>query len=314
MTRPDLTLHVFSSVKGGVGKSTLTVACAKVLQSAGRSCAVIDLDLTGTSLMDGLDLCAPREPGGGFYSREETLRLRDARRISTLDQPPRPPRFVNDLFLDLSADGVFDVGSGMWSHAEDDGARYLPASSLPAHVLLAADWFAPVQQDEWSLLLVRLLDRLTRELPHLTDVVLDLPSGMHGFAYRALTVVSHLARGEPLPAGHPQLADADRRWTVHPFLVTSPDRNDLFAAVESLAVLSPALPGLRVLVNRMRSEPIERVRARVVDRFGATGIEEALEGLHERESSLGRVFRDGRLVVGAEDRTMLNRSFLRTAQ
>jgi Mrp family chromosome partitioning ATPase len=41
-------LHVFCSAKGGVGKSTLAVAAAKLLADRGRTCVLVDADLTGT--------------------------------------------------------------------------------------------------------------------------------------------------------------------------------------------------------------------------------------------------------------------------
>jgi len=51
-----LGLHVFCSVKGGVGKSTLAVVTGKLLASLGRVPVVVDLDMLGASLADGRDL------------------------------------------------------------------------------------------------------------------------------------------------------------------------------------------------------------------------------------------------------------------
>src|SRR5262245_46570481 len=50
MQRREVTLHAFSSIKGGVGKSTLAVVAANLLARRGRRCLVVDVDLIGTSL------------------------------------------------------------------------------------------------------------------------------------------------------------------------------------------------------------------------------------------------------------------------
>lgn len=55
-----ITVHTFSSAKGGVGKSVLAIASAKILAVSGRSPALLDCDFTGTSIADGLRLCALR--------------------------------------------------------------------------------------------------------------------------------------------------------------------------------------------------------------------------------------------------------------
>ena len=65
MPKQSITPHAFASAKGGVGKSTLAVACAKLIASeAGRRCVLVDADMTGTSLADGLKLCAPDVTAG----------------------------------------------------------------------------------------------------------------------------------------------------------------------------------------------------------------------------------------------------------
>ena len=63
--RSSLRVHAFCSVKGGVGKSALAVASAEVMLDQGRRPLVLDADLTGTSLADGLRMEAPRLPKTG---------------------------------------------------------------------------------------------------------------------------------------------------------------------------------------------------------------------------------------------------------
>ncbi len=95
-------LHVFASAKGGVGKSTLAVACAKLLAATpGCLPIVVDADMTGTSLADGLR---------GL-----------------------PPPFLNDAlrpFLESKTDELVNVrvDSLLWHHEEDDDVWYLPSS------------------------------------------------------------------------------------------------------------------------------------------------------------------------------------------
>ena len=56
-----VTLHVFCSAKGGVGKTSLAVEAASMFaRDPNRRCVLIDSDFTGTSIADDLDLCAPK--------------------------------------------------------------------------------------------------------------------------------------------------------------------------------------------------------------------------------------------------------------
>src|SRR4051812_15961136 len=74
-----ITLHVFASAKGGVGKSTLAVTCAKLLaEGRDRLSIVVDADMTGTSLADGLHLLAP-----------DTMLLSDGTVARARPGPPR---------------------------------------------------------------------------------------------------------------------------------------------------------------------------------------------------------------------------------
>ena len=94
MNQP-LRIHAFCSVKGGVGKSTLAVACATRLARQGREVVLIDADLTGSSLADGLTLEAPLVTSdaagamdltapatGEFLSAVDSEHLRDERQRS----------------------------------------------------------------------------------------------------------------------------------------------------------------------------------------------------------------------------------------
>ena len=94
MSPRAIDLYAFCSAKGGVGKSTLALTCARLLgEPKERGCLLIDADLTGTSLADGLDLRAPvvglaadgqgldlqAAPTGQHHDWSETHRLRERR-------------------------------------------------------------------------------------------------------------------------------------------------------------------------------------------------------------------------------------------
>ncbi|HSP81445.1 MAG TPA: P-loop NTPase, partial [Myxococcaceae bacterium] len=109
----SLRCYSFHSVKGGVGKSTLSVLTALGLaQRGGRPVTLIDMDLTGTSLADVLPLEAPAwdsvaleeklpllRPPTGFLSLEETrerMELRDELALEALER--RAPEASYDSF------------------------------------------------------------------------------------------------------------------------------------------------------------------------------------------------------------------------
>lgn len=147
-------IHAFCSVKGGVGKSTLATATAKLLaRRPDRRVVLIDADMTGTSLADGLRLRAPnvrmREDGamdlladsaaGPHHSRLETSKLIRARGLAKWDHFPPPPVYLNDI---LTFDPVEDFSDPVesvrecvleplwWKHEKEDGVGYLPSSPM----------------------------------------------------------------------------------------------------------------------------------------------------------------------------------------
>ena len=86
----SLRCYSFHSVKGGVGKSTLSVLTALGLAQRGAQVTLVDMDLTGTSLADVLPLEAPAWPDEGpalqltklptgFHSHEATCELMEER-------------------------------------------------------------------------------------------------------------------------------------------------------------------------------------------------------------------------------------------
>lgn len=321
-----ITLHTFCSVKGGVGKSTLAVACASLLAESGHPTLVLDADLTGTSLADGLRLQAPvlalRQDGTldlattpeppRFYSEEESQRLLRRRWEATDGQPRHVPLLNDALAYEAFTDrgpqqGECRIDALLWRHASDNGVRYLPSSATQVDVEDALGW---LYRTDYPLIWVRRLTWLLHEalqrLPDLRHIVIDLPPGLVGFAREVLVLLPYLAHQRPLPEGYPPLTAA-YRWRVNPFLVSSMDRNDNFAAVQYLVDLRRSLPTLLLLVNRSTTglDPLRQT----VERFAEDdplldGLEKAVIAVDEMRSTLGRVFVEGGLTLDSRVRAL----------
>ncbi|HSN99222.1 MAG TPA: P-loop NTPase [Candidatus Nanopelagicales bacterium] len=328
MDARTVTLYAFCSAKGGVGKSTLAVVAAKLLAAQGRACALIDADLTGTSLADGLGLRAPRvalddgglmleaPPTGEHFSLEETQRLRDARdRVDPEQWPPPPPPFFNDALLfyrseeqttECRLDALF------WRHEREDKVLYLPSSPLPRDVSVALGW---LYQDgsQWLSRFAWLIDALCTQVPALTDVVIDLPPGLYGFTRDTLTLMSRVSLGLPLPEGSPDWPHDGLTFRVRPFLVMTEDSNDLAVALEYFAANYPRLRELVPLVNRERvglRATSERVQKRFEQRLGRLNLESHLVGVSE-SPLLAKIFVDNDVRVdkmSEEEQRSLRRS------
>jgi len=238
-----VTIHAFCSVKGGVGKSTLAVACAKLLAESGRKPVLIDADLTGTSLADGLRLCAPElatrqdggadleAPTGRRLSRAETVAARRARADTPWTEIPPPPPFLNDILIHGHELALYDedlerectVEPLLWRHEKDDGVAYLPSSPLRADVEIALGWLYRARQFTWIRRMTWLLEGMREQMSDLTDVVIDLPPGMFGFSHEVLALMApsgevtllHLAFHRDMKAGPPGPAYSWLELPIH---------------------------------------------------------------------------------------------------
>jgi hypothetical protein len=314
-----ITLHAFCSAKGGVGKSTLAVACAKLLARAGRTCVVIDADLTGTSLADGLRLCAPdvvggvdgkpnltAAPTGRLLTRRETVARRNARKNEIWEVRPPAPTYLNDILIHAGErDSECCVEALFWKHEEDDGIKYFPSSPLPQDIGIALGWLYHEEAFAWLQRLTWLLDGMGEQMSALSDVVIDLPPGLFGFTHEVLALLSNLELGTPLPSGFPDWTRGDVRWRGNPMLVTTPDRNDIVLALEYYLGRRTELPNLRLLLNRYAEGRWQQIREAVRDHFGGAltpsdvdSILDALQTTHADElAPLGEIFARGELRV-----------------
>jgi CO dehydrogenase nickel-insertion accessory protein CooC1 len=302
MSGRTITLHVFCSAKGGVGKSTLAVACARLIAEQSRPVVLLDADFTGTSVADGLRLCAPEvarlsdgnldfdaAPTGRHLTREQTLAQRNKRRdaVPWEDRPPAPP-YLNDLLIYENREGAeCQVEALLWKHEHPDGVLYLPSSPCPTDVSLALAWIYREEPFSWLQRLMWLLDGMSKQMTTLGDVVIDLPPGLFGFAHEALALVSNLQQKTEFPSGFPVWNRGGVRWKGNPFLVTSLDHNDLILALEYRLAQRKHLPHLELVLNRYATSRESELRAFIRARFDeALGVE-ALIPSSSRISELG---------------------------
>jgi hypothetical protein len=270
------TLHCYSfhSVKGGVGKSTLSVISAIALAHEHPEIPVflVDMDLTGTSLADVLPLLAPKWDGlapdmpidllqapSGFHteeaSRERMEERRDAEGAAAVGVP-----FLNDylLFQTPSWDEETDVAPAAiaWGlRGGPDNLRVFPSSALPRDL----ERTLPVIYDEEHAAYLEgrleyLLDALVSEDDGEVYVVFDTPPTIPGLSRSVLSLALRLsrqpkrtlARDEEMP---PALHDATVDWRA--YLVATLDRQDIRAAARWLP---PDSAVVRLALNRVGSE------------------------------------------------------------
>jgi hypothetical protein len=304
----NITLHVFCSVKGGVGKSTLATTCAKLLAARGRVPLLVDADLTGTSLADGLRLRAPktalRSNGtvdveaaakGEFFTVEEVAQRRRERRDGKITG--LPPAYLNDAlrpYLDPDAEprGPVRVDALFWRHELDDGVWYLPSSALRIDVEESVRWLGREAFD-WTDAMTSLLDLASYQWPELTDVVVDVPPGLYGFGQEMLALASALMR-EGLPEGYPDWTNGPVVWRAKAFLVTTPDKNDVLPVYEYLAQNIRKLLRVRVLLNRSTTTPPSPEEV-IGPMLGAQIDERRIAQVALQPTTLGRIFLDGDL-------------------
>jgi len=321
-TPRTITVHSFCSATGGAGKSVLAIASAKILAAGGRFPALLDCDFTGTSIADGLRLCAPRvvlagdgsldldaNPTEEVLSHDKTSSLRDARGRASWDDKPPPPPYLNDALTYQSTDPAREcrLDAMVWRHERTDNVRYFPSSPLRKDVSIALGWIFGDTPLEWLRRMVWLLDEMATRFDDLTDVILDLPPGLWGFAHEASVLVSRIERQLPWPEGYPSWENSAVQWRANPILVVPPDRNGLYVSLEYLAKNASNVPGLLPIVNR-NHEGLSAVRDAVRSRFGGVraglGLEEKLRSVDEMRSTLGRVFLDQDLPLTDEVKAM----------
>lgn len=252
----------FHSVKGGVGKSTLSALAAVWLARArsDRPVYLVDMDLTGTSLADVLPLRPPswgadegaplplHAAPAGFHDRERVQDLLDLRAEREDAAPAVGVPFLNDflLFATPSWDEQREmpVRSVCWQLAGGpENLHVLPSSALPVDL----ERTLPVIYDEEHAAF------LEARLEHLLDaivdrdgeaaVVFDTPPTIPGLSRSVLSLAFRLSRTPktPLEEGESgymphRLREADLTWRA--LLVSTLDLQDVRAAERWLSLVT----------------------------------------------------------------------------
>lgn len=280
-------VYAFVSTKGGTGKTTLAVATALALAERGRRVAVYDLDLSGSSIGDGLPLCAPEvagedgqvslaSPAPSLLNRPATLRARAKRAAER--QSFRYLPYLNDALLHTAerGEGPFP-GSYAWRRGPDDPVAWFPSSPCLHDVAVASDWVKRRDLDRLGLRFFDLAEAACQALK-LDAILLDLPPGVAGFT-------------ELFLRRYRQAAGVFS--AVTPVFVTTPDRNDLLPSTDYFARAVLAYPSMRFVLNRSR-QPIssvrEEVRKALGDRLGPARAENRLRAIAFHPDTLGQCF------------------------
>lgn len=289
----SLRCYSFHSVKGGVGKSTLSTFLAYGLaRQSSAEVVLIDLDLTGTSLSDVLALEAPRwdrdvidlrsRPDGGFFDREETLKRIGERAPARADGMRVP--YLNDFLLwsdpDWSTDRDVVPEALSWRiQGAPANLSVIPSSALPVDL----ERIIPVIFDEEhaAFLEARLEVLLDALVPNNGErvVVIDTPPTIPGLSRSVISLGLRLGRDSKRALAEDDYIPARLRasrvvWQVG--VVLSRDRQDLRAAERWMALVDPNdQDQFRLILNRVPAGEPEQIRAQL---FGGSarpgGIED----------------------------------------
>lgn len=294
----------------------------------GRKPAFLDCDLSGTSIADGLDLCAPdlplvedrafvdllAEPTGRYLSVEETREKRRERKIRKAEDGPRkdypyPPGYFNDAlrYADAVRRRTDDwpkaprTDALIWRHKKNDGVLYLPSSSVLEDVQGSMGWFLENPYDFAYALMVT-IDALIEHRLEITDIVLDLPPGLYGFPHEALMIATNLQLGDQFAEGFPQWVGGPIQWQLNPFMITSQDPNDLVPALEFVLRNREELPNMVAIVNKLRLKTLDDIKSEARSRLASlikdSGVEskEKLSAM-KFEDALAKLFWDGDIAI-----------------
>ena len=273
------------SVKGGVGKSTLSTAIAHTLalRNPNTEVFLIDMDLTGTSLGDALPLEAPSwsegqvdllRPPDGNLSRDATLARIEERQGGPRDAAQLQVPYLNDFLLWADAD---------WSTTRDvlpealcwrlrggpDKLRVLPSSALPDDlqriipVIFDEEYAAFLEQRVEALLAALVPDSGERiivfdtppTIPGLSRSIISLGLRLGGATKQALADDGYIP---------PALQECPITWRI--CVVITPDVQDLRPADRWMTRVSEEeRPLVKVVINRA---PPDRPKQLYEDLFG----------------------------------------------
>jgi hypothetical protein len=280
---PKLRGYSFHSVKGGVGKSTLSTLAALELAQKHPDDDVwlIDLDLTGTSLADALELQAPDLGVGPVNLRalpspsaapisvkasRERIKLRGEHLGK---QPPESDEREGVLFLNdwlLHAQRGWTPGDELplalvsWRlHDGPPNLRVLPSSALPEDLrrtipVVFDEEFAGFFEARIEWLLEAIVIAGAGRPAH---VVIDVPPTIPGLSRAVLGVALRLASAAPVALADDDFIPEHLRQGIswRASMVTTLDLPDLRAMGRWLKhVRSEDEQVIRVVINRVAAD------------------------------------------------------------
>jgi len=315
----------FHSVKGGVGKSTLSTVAAVQIAAAepGVPVYLIDMDLTGTSLADVLPIEAPCWSGvaqnapinllskpGGFHPRGDLQDLLAARELRDVSSDVIGVPFLNDFLLfatpDWDAQEEVPIASVAWRLTDGpQNLRVLPSSALPIDL----ERTLPVIYDEEhaGFLEARLEYLLDELVPSSGDVVVvfDTPPTIPGLSRSVLSLAFRLSRTPKTALSEDgqmpfRLEEAELDWKA--FLVATLDYQDLRAAERWLSLVPEGDQSvITPLLNRAPSGDPQQVEALVREALLYSANPMLLRAIPVEEDPSLQLFRGERVPPVRDD-------------
>jgi cellulose biosynthesis protein BcsQ len=279
-----LRCYSFHSVKGGVGKSTLSTLSAIAVADAHPEARVylVDMDLTGTSLADVLRLEAPcwdgvgpgepldlLQPPTGFHTYDESRTQLGRRGDAPADSDEAYcVPFLNDYLLftpqqwdDAQDIGPIAIGWRLW-HGPDN-LRVFPSSALPRDLSRA---LPVIYDEEHAAFLEGRLEYLLAALlaePGEAVVIFDTPPTIPGLSRSVLNLAFRLSRNPKTPLSEdgfiPEgIEGAQVDWRA--FLVATQDLQDIRAAARWLDLVGrDDTDVVRLVLNRVSGDEQQRM-------------------------------------------------------
>ncbi len=273
----------FHSVKGGVGKSTLSTLTAIALahKHPDANVYLIDMDLTGTSLADVLPIEAPRwdeekadgrldllqNPSGFHHRAESKKRMRSRSEVLAPVTGAIGVPFLNDhlLFEPENWDEEQDVSPRAisWRFAKGPANLHvLPSSALPRDLNRA---LPVIYDEEHAAFLEARLETLLAAMVaegKTTYVVFDTPPTIPGLSRSVLNMAFRLS-GMPKKSlskdGFVPAALEDVPLTWRAYLVATLDCQDIRAAERWLHHVPPEVEDVvQLVLNRVRVSAEQR--------------------------------------------------------
>lgn len=313
MTR-RIHIHAYASVKGGVGKSTMALLSAHLLDRLGHQVVLMDLDCLGTSLADveAVSLQAPvLRPRNdaptvldlgvapdAYMSWPDAMAARQRRALREEHDVGGAAElpFLNDALFLAEEFWPPNVDALLWTWPGHPNTRVVTSSSTFLDINNMSKWLIFGHSRTWARRVWQLTMALIEQRPSLTHLVLDLPPGLHGYALEAFYNIGFMAEGRDLDDDAPPAEQLypNVEFKAYRNIVVTPDPQDLAMGVDALRLLRPLAPDLEIVLNRTKAtlaDAWDRVEPVIGALVAGHGIRQSIRGIND-DRGLGRVFQD----------------------